>query len=165
MLDVPEIGVRPYSAGRGHQSDLTIVTDWIEGSLLFSRDNSLSIADIKDTLTDEHIYDDQDKASEIISDVWTEIRRRKKALGTSYPVSCESAKLVRTAPWRDCPAYSFCLVLSYAERYPEWRKSFGKDYNEQGLLFEQITSLALRTAVRMDVTRDWMVDANHADKR
>ncbi len=144
MLDVPEIGVRPYSARRGHQSDLTIFTDWLEGSLLFGRDDSLSIAEIKDTLTDEHIYDDQDKASELLTDVWTEVKRRKKVLGTSYPISCEASKLVRIAPWRESPAYSFCLVLSYSERYPEWRKSFGNNFTEQGLLFEEVTALALR---------------------
>jgi len=143
MLEVPEIGVRPYSAQRGHQSDLSVFTDWLEGSLLFGSDDSLSIAEIKDALTDEHIYEDQDKASEVLTDVWTEIKRRKKALGNSYPISCQPTKLVRAMVWREAPAYAFCLLLSYSERYPEWRKSFGKNYTEQGLLFEEITALAL----------------------
>jgi|ERR1035441_906042 hypothetical protein len=143
MLNVPEVGVRPYSDQRGHQSDLSIFTDWLEGSVLFGRDDSLSIAEIKDTLTDEHIYEDQDKASEFLTDVWTEIRRRKVALGNSYPIACQPTKLARTAAWRDAPAYAFCLLLSYSDRYPEWRKSFGNDFTEQGLLFERVTELAL----------------------
>ncbi len=144
MLGVPEIGVRPYSAQRGHQSDLGVFTDWLEGSVLFGRYDSLSLAEIKDTLTDEHIYDDQDKASELLADAWNEVQRRKKALGNSYPIVCSATRVARAMKWREAPAYAFCLLLSYSERYPEWRKGFGNDFTEQGLLFEEITALALQ---------------------
>lgn len=143
MLSLPEDGIRPYSAENGHQSDLGIFTDWLEGSLLFGGDSSLSIAEIKDVLTDEHIYDDQDRASELLGDVWGEIKRRASALGGSYPIMADSLKLTRTLAWRQAPAYSFCLLLSYSDRYPDWRKGFGKNFTEQGLLFEEITAEAL----------------------
>ena len=73
MLNLPESGILPYSEKKGHRSDLNVFTDWLEGSLLFGTDDTLSIAEIKDVLTDEHVYEDQDKASELLSDVWRNI--------------------------------------------------------------------------------------------
>ena len=68
MLSLPAVGIQPYSAQAGHQSDLNIFTNWLEGNLLFQADNTLSLADVKDLLSDEHIYDDKDKASELLDD-------------------------------------------------------------------------------------------------
>ncbi|MGH9432050.1 MAG: hypothetical protein ACRD3T_10950, partial [Terriglobia bacterium] len=90
------------------------------------------------------LYVDQDKASEFLTDVWREFDRRKSALGKSYPIQIEDLRLARQATWRQSIAYSFCLLLSYAERYPGWAHGFGTDFTEQGLLFEQITAEALR---------------------
>jgi len=80
MLNLPESGIQPYSEKKGHRSDLNVFTDWLEGSLLFGADETLSIAEIKDVLTDEHIYEDQDKASELLSDAWGNIELRNSAL-------------------------------------------------------------------------------------
>ena len=143
MLSFPESGIRPYSAQSGHQCDLDIFSDWLEGSLLFGVEEVLSISDIKDVLSDEHIYDDQDKASELLSDVWGVITRRNAALGDSYPIKTNGLKLTRRFAWQDCPAYSFCLLLSYSDRYRKWRKSFGRNFTEQGRLFEDVTAEAL----------------------
>jgi len=142
MLGVPGIGIKPFR--NGHQTDLNIFCDWLEGSLLFTGYGRLSLSDIKDVLMEEHLYDQQDKASEFLADVWREFDRRKSALGNSYPIQIEDLKLLRLTTWRQSPAYSFCLLLSYAERYGKWAKGFGHDFTEQGLLFEEITAEALK---------------------
>jgi hypothetical protein len=141
MLELPESGINPYR--KGHQTDLSVFCDWLEGSLLFAGYDRLSRSDIKDVLMDEHLYSQQDKASELLDDVWREFDRRISALGRTYPIQVENLRLQRAATWRQSPAYSFCLLLSYAERYPKWRKAFGADFNEQGLLFERLTVEAL----------------------
>jgi hypothetical protein len=148
VLRLPAFGIRPYSDNGGHQSDLSVFTDWLEGSVLFGNDDSLSVADVKDVLAEEHIYDDQDKASEQLSDAWGEISRRANALGNSYPIVLDTLKLTRRITWKESPAYSFCLILSYSDRYPDWRRSFGKNFTEQGLLFEEVTALALTHEMR-----------------
>ncbi|HEV2177129.1 MAG TPA: hypothetical protein VGW33_08000 [Terriglobia bacterium] len=142
MLRLPESGIRPYRSG--HQTDLSIFCDWLEGSLLFTGFSTLSLSDIKDVLMEEHLYDQQDRASEFLADVWREFDRRLSALGNSYPVQIENLRLRRLTAWRQSPAYSFCLLLSYAERYSQWAKSFGANFTEQGMLFEDITAEALR---------------------
>jgi hypothetical protein len=142
MLRLPESGLRPYR--NGHRTDLSIFCDWLEGSLLFTGYSRLSLSDIKDVLMEEHLYDKQDKASEFLADVWREFDRRKSALGQSYPIQIENLRLLRLMPWRQSPAYSFCLLLSFAERYRSWSKGFGTDFTEQGLLFEEITCAALK---------------------
>jgi len=142
MLGLPQSGIRPFR--NGHRTDLCIFCDWLEGSLLFTGHGRLSLPDIKDVLMEEYLYDRQDKASEFLADVWREFGRRKSALGKSYPIQIENLRLLRLTTWRQSPAYSFCLLLSYAERYRKWAKSFGADFTEQGLLFEEITAEALR---------------------
>jgi hypothetical protein len=142
MLRLPEIGLRPYRGG--HRTDLTIFCDWLEGSLLFAGGGRLSLSDIKDVLMEEHLYESQDKASEFLADVWREFDRRKSALGQSYPIQIENLRLLRLMPWRQSPAYSFCLLLSFMERYRKWAKGFGTDFTEQGALFEEITCAALK---------------------
>jgi hypothetical protein len=142
MLGLPDSGIRPYQ--KGHRTDLSIFCDWLEGSLLFTGFSRLSMSDIKDVLMDEHLYDQQDKASELLADVWREFDRRVSALGKSYPLQVENLRLSRLTTWRQSPAYSFCLLLSYAERYRKWAKRFGPDFTEQGLLFEEITVEALK---------------------
>jgi len=141
MLGLPESGLRPYRDG--HRTDLSIFCDWLEGSLLFTADGRLSLSDIKDVLMDEHLYESQDLASEFLADAWREFDRRKSALGQSYPIQIENLRLLRLMTWRQAPAYSFCLLLSFAERYRSWAKSFGSDFTEQGSLFEEITCAAL----------------------
>ena len=71
------------------------------------------------------------------------MNRRAKTLGDSYPIEIETLKLTRRLTWKESPAYSFCLLLSFSDRYPDWRRSFGRNFNEQGLLFEEITAEAL----------------------
>jgi hypothetical protein len=141
MLGLPESGIKPY--GNGHQTDLSIFCDWLEGSLLFTNCDRLSHPDIKDVLMEEHLYTQQDKASEFLSDAWREFYRRQSALGEAYPIQIENLRLSRQTTWRQAPAYSFCLLLSYAGRYPKWARSFGMDFTKQGLLFEEVTAKAL----------------------
>jgi hypothetical protein len=64
----------------------------------------------------------------------------------------ESLRLQRLTTWRQCAVYSFCLLLSYAERYRKWSRAFGRDFTEQGLLFERVTEEALRTELG-----DWVI--------
>jgi hypothetical protein len=142
MLAIPENGMSPYL--NGHASDMNVFCDWLEGSLLFASNGRISLSDVKDILMEEQFYTDQDKASEWLAFAWRELDRRKTAIGKSYPVEIETLRLVRAATWRQSLAYSFCLLLSYADRYKKWSQSFGKDFTEQGLLFEQITAEALK---------------------
>jgi hypothetical protein len=142
MLRLPESGLKPYR--NGHQTDLSIFCDWLEGSLLFTSHGRLSLSDIKDVLMEEHLYERQDKASEFLADAWRELDRRQSVLGPSYPIQIENLRLLRLMSWRQSPAYSFCLLLSFVECYRNWAKGFGPDFTEQGLLFEEITCAALK---------------------
>ena len=95
-------------------------------------------------MIEEQLCSSQDEASEWLAFAWRELDRRKAAIGKSYPIEIENLTVSRTATWRQSPAYSFCLLLSFADRYKKWSKGFGNDHTEQGLLFEQITAEALK---------------------
>jgi hypothetical protein len=144
MLKLPDSGFKPYRNGQ-HQTDLSIFCDWLEGSLLFTNDERISLSAIKDILTEEYLYTQQDKASEFLANVWREFDRRKNALGQSYPIEIDDLRLKRASTWRQAAPYTFCLLLSYAERYKTWSDAFGPDFTQQGALFEQVTAEALKS--------------------
>jgi len=102
-----------------HNVDFVALCDWLEGSLLFD-DERLSAADVVDVLIESEIYDSQEFAWEIVSFAWAELSRRLSWVGTGSPIKISKPSLKRLRAWRDVPAHSFCLALSFARWYPAW---------------------------------------------
>jgi hypothetical protein len=142
MLAVPKSGV--YRSVNKHTSRLDLVTDWVEGAALFQEQTELSAADVLDILMEEGIYESQTFAWEFIEDVWGELGLRQKLLGAGFPLEVGTTRITRRFEWRDVPGHSFCLALSLALAYPKWAGSFGKDFTEQGELFELLTLEAMK---------------------
>jgi len=140
MLALPITGIS--RSLKKHNIDLSILCDWIEGSVLFE-DGELSQIDIADTLMEEQIYDEHDLCMEMISNAWSEIRRRQYCIGEESPYSFASGGITRTCEWTAVPAYSFCLLVSLAALYRDWAKQFGCDYTKQGQFFEELTKESL----------------------
>ncbi|HUT29921.1 MAG TPA: hypothetical protein VMX13_09025 [Sedimentisphaerales bacterium] len=108
--------------------------------------------DVIDVLLEEQIYDDNDMASEIVSNAWTELRRRQSWIGTGSPFSIMARRISRIGTWRQAPAHSFCLILSLSKWYRPWARQFGSDYTEQGELFEEVIKESL-----VQQFRDWEI--------
>jgi hypothetical protein len=141
MLKIPPRGVS--RSVNTHNVELDVFCDWIEGSILFI-DGELSSTDVVDALTEDHIYDDQDMASEIVANAWSELRQRESWVGNGSAFSVTGRRIARQYPsWQDTPAHSFCVLLSLAKWYRDWARPFGSDYTEQGALFEDLTKEAL----------------------
>ncbi|MFA6176837.1 MAG: hypothetical protein WC765_09705, partial [Phycisphaerae bacterium] len=141
MLALPTRGIS--RSINEHNSDLDIMCDWIEGSVLFG-DNELSSTDIVDMLVEGNIYDDPDMGFEMVSDVWTEIRRRQSWIGNNTPFSINANRITKIQKWQNVPGYSFCLITSLAALYPsELRQVSRNNYTEQGMLFEELTKASL----------------------
>lgn len=130
---------------QSHNVQLDVLADWIEGSVLFTYENGeeLSKAAVVDALCEAQIYERQDFAWERVSDAWSELRRRRAAAANAYPFAIEQDAVSRLVDWRDVSPHSFCLTLSFAKWYPDWAKTFGRDFTEQGELFELMTARAL----------------------
>ena len=150
MLGIPKRGFA-QSVGQ-HNVQLDALCDWLEGGVLFQPESDISKSDVVDMLIEESIYVEQAFAWNRIEDAWAELRYRKKMLGDGYPIEITNTDLRPKARWNEVPAHSFCLALSFAEWYPEWSRSFGHDYTEQGELFEILTEESLKTSFR-----DWEV--------
>jgi len=141
VLAIPQRGIsRSVTA---HNVDLDVLCDWIEASLLFQQDPELGGADVVDVLVEEQIYDLQAFAWERVSDALEELRRRQNWLEAGRSIEICGIRLQRRREWQENPAYSFCLALSLAKWYPGWAKSFGKDYTEQGELFESLVEKSM----------------------
>ena len=150
MLAMPTMGF-----GRSvneHNVELDILCDWIEGSVLFST-NPLSQPEVVDVLCENFIYAKQDMASQRVSNAWSELRKRHAGLGGSTPFAFEALSIqLRGEPWDISPAHAFCILLSLARWYRGWARQFGRDYSEQGELFEHVTKEALEA-----LFADWTV--------
>lgn len=141
MLALPTSGIS-RSVGT-HNVELPVLADWIEGCALFD-EQQVSNSQVVDVLCEGEIYDDQAFAWEIVSDVWSVLKRRHSWSGNGSPFDITSGHVRRRVKdWKAVPAYSFCLLLTFAELYPPWANRFGRDYNEQGTLFERLTCESL----------------------
>lgn len=141
MLVVPTSGfARSVNV---HNIKLDVFCDWIEASVLFSEYDVLSSTNVVDALVEGEIYGSQDFARLMVDNGWRELERRQAWMGTSASMVVDEQRIHRTKEWRDCAAYSFLMTLSLARLYPAWALSFGRDYTEQGLLFEELTKQAL----------------------
>ncbi|HEF4742665.1 TPA: hypothetical protein SAO08_002497 [Burkholderia multivorans] len=143
MLGLPESGIS--ASAKKHNSNLGIVCDWIESSVVFT-DDSLSKADIVDVLLENEIYQAQDFALEFIDSVWSVLRARVNALnaGGALQLRLTPDRIERRGEWRDFPAYAFCLALSCGSYvYPRWARDYGYDSSVQGSLFERVAHHSL----------------------
>jgi hypothetical protein len=146
MIELPTKGVGISETA--HNIDLDLFCDWLEASILFT-DDTISKSDIVDILMESELYRSQDFAYEFVNDGWNELRRRRLLLADGCPFSV-GAELKRAISWQDVPAHSFFVLVSCGKWYTDWASQFGRDYTEQGLLFEEIT----REAVQL-IFNDW----------
>lgn len=143
MLTLPDEGML-RSINR-HNITFEFLCDWIEGSILFDEtEDSFSVTDVVDVLISENIYDEQDFAKEIVVDAWNELERRIDCIDSRISFTVVFPHLERTGSWEDTPAHSFCVLLSLARCYKGWSACIsGRDYNEQGEIFELLTQESL----------------------
>ena len=140
MLRLPDVGVR--LSIKEHNSDLSVLCDWVEASVLLL-DETLSAIEVIDVLMEEQVYREQDFAHEIVEQVWAAIERRQSWLNASRIIRVHGARLVRNLEWAQVPAHAFCLVVALRRCLKTWSEAVGPNYVEQGHLFERITEEAL----------------------
>jgi len=146
MLPIPTT-----TTGLGYEEvdESTVYADWVECSALF-QDESISKADVKECFSEINSFDSETGSSEI-DDIWSELERRKRLLGSQYPLKIERNRIKLSATsWKDYPAYSYCTLLSYSKSNKEWMHNYCNDYQKQGDLFEHVSKAAL-----MYILKDW----------
>lgn len=137
----------------GHESggDTTTYADWVEASVLFSGER-VSKADVRDYFYEENTFR-RETTDEMVDNIWCELDHRKRLFRKTFPVVLNGQRIERRMDWARCPAYSFCLLVSYSKSNREWMRRACHDYQEQGILFEHVTADALREALNT-----WEVD-------
>jgi len=141
MITVPIKGVR--SRRSGSRCDTQTVADWIElSSIAFGERSTLNEA--VDSFIEAQVYIDPDKAYEDISDAWNEFSVRMKIAGESYPFRVDSGGIEPLGEWGDYIPYVFQLLVSCLPWLRSEYSQFKQDsYNQQGHLFEVLSSLAI----------------------
>jgi len=148
MLSIPKTGFAVSVST--HNGRLDVHADWVEASALFTSE-SISRADVVDSLIENNTYRDQSFANEWVSNVFTELGRRFDLLGGGGALSRERNRIRRTVDWRKRPAYAFCLALGVQPHYRECVEAkCGTNYGEQGELFERLCAESIR-AMQWDI--------------
>lgn len=142
MLSLPTKGL--HSTETDYRLDLAVICDWIEGNILFEENGEFSNTDLVDNLAENELVPNQETAWVVVGDAWRELQRRAEWLGNGWALRLEGDRLTQRCTWRDSLAHAFCLALSFARWYPDWARQFGKDFTEQGELFELLTQECLR---------------------
>ena len=135
MIDVPErnfLGPDTISPIR-----MEGLADWLEANLLFC-DPVVSASDVAgELLRSLSVTEGQDRANEIVSAGWLEVRRRQSRSGKLWAVSVTNARLEAQSGWEESPIWSFFVLLSVQTMFPKWANQHG-DYPTQGELFEKV---------------------------
>ena len=140
-LGLPEKGIS--RSVNSHNSNLSVVCDWIEASVLFE-DEALSKTDVADVLLENEVYSNQDYALEFVDSAWNVLRTRTATLGGLLGPVLSGERITRQTTWQEFPAYAFCLAVSCGSYvYPNWARDHGYDYEAQGSLFERLTQQAV----------------------
>lgn len=140
MLELPQVGFARSIAQ--HNSKLDVAVDWVEGCVAFTQ-SQVSAVEVVDILQENEIYNDQDFATEFVTDIWAELKRRADCMGAAAVYEVQARTISRRKEWRDEPAYCFCLLLALQAWYPGWASQFGPNYTKQGDLFEALTAASL----------------------
>jgi len=119
---------------------INVLADWVEASVLFGK-SEVSKSHVADALVDEEICSTQDMARRIADLAWAELRLRKRHVSTA-PYEIKGDVITQTGKWDTDIARVFLIMLSIFPNYPEWAKG-QRDVNQQGKLFEKLTTLAL----------------------
>ena len=142
MLLIPTKGIA--LSKNEHNCRLDIHADWVEASALFASD-SVSHSDVVDALIENNTYRDQDFASAWVSNVFRELGRRFDLLGDHCALRKENNRIQRARVWTERPGYAFCIALGVLPHYrAQVEAKCGKDYAEQGQLFEEFCTESLR---------------------
>ena len=139
MLSIPRGFQRSVKA---HNIRDATFLDWVEATTLIAEEE-LSPTNIVDFLIEEHLYDDEDFATEYVSYRWSDLESRLSWLGCHSPIAFRDRWMVRRLGWKEVPAHSFCLVVSFGPLNNGWDAKFGPDYTKQGELFELVTMAAM----------------------
>lgn len=139
MLSHPTDFPRSVQAGN---IDNSLFLDWLETSSLFLEED-LSQTDIVDYLVEEQLLEFQTDASDYVLSAWDALTQRLSWLGSHSPIGFQDRRIVKKLDWKQAPAYSFCLVVSFGSKHEDWHREFGPDYTDQGRLFELITKASM----------------------
>jgi hypothetical protein len=147
-----------------HNARLDAMAEWLEGCITFV-DEEVTKIDVKDILTEEGIYRNQDFAQERIDDAWKELAHRQRCLGQVATFTLTSNRIIRSRKWQNSAAYSFCLMLALQVRYrPSFSAMFGNDFTEQGVLFERLTAESLSATGWRTHSTAWSKTASNSIK-
>lgn len=140
MLAIPESGVR--RSVTQHNNELSVLSDWVEASILFKRDE-LSRSDIVDILLENDLYDSQDFANERVDQIWSVVTERIRYLQLPLGMKVESNRITRQEAWTRFPAYGFCMTLALSFLYPAWAKKWDGVPTIYGAMFEELAEQSL----------------------
>lgn len=137
---------------KSHNVDLNVCCDWMEASALFMG-TEVTGSDVVDILRENSIYKSQDFAWELVGDAFAVVTERARVLGAGYPFSIDNDTLTARSDWTAATPYAFCLVLSLAYSHPTWAAQFGRDYTQQGDLFELLSAESVASLLGWTVHR------------
>lgn len=124
-----------------------LAAHWIEASLLFTEDESVSDSDITDILDEELLGKDSGSVDswELMEQIRSELHRRQRQEGEEYPLLLQTRRIRRKGTWEESPAKSYFLLVDSQDLYGWKPERAGiKDYLGQGTCLELISRDALR---------------------
>jgi hypothetical protein len=126
-------------------ADRVLLADWVEASILL-HEPVLYGAELLDSLREDEQADDDDDGWRLVSDIWDELRRRRRSHHLSSITIDERVgqyRVARNGDWKDSAAHAFTLWCSVRPHYPDPPDWIKHDHVKQGALWERVTHAGL----------------------
>lgn len=144
MLAWPDDNIQIRQHEEDLEEDLQLVSDWLEGQILFGEEAGISLSEIVDIMLENQVSDDSDQCWFFVENALDRLRERHKAMETTSPIEFgdDNATL---RPDRSHTALRFCTMLALGAMFRQMRAVAFVPHPDRGYLFERLAEDALAT--------------------
>ncbi len=137
MLAWPDNNIQIRQYEEDLEEDLQLVSDWLEGQILFGEEAYVSLSEIVDIMLENQVSDDSDQCWFFIKNAFNRLKQRHKIIATISPIDfCDdTASLRHNHPHT---ALRFCTMLALGELFSPMRRDAFIPYHDRGYLFERL---------------------------
>lgn len=144
MLAWPDRNIQIRNHVDDSEEYLQLVSDWLEGQILFGEEGGVSLSEIVDVMEENKISSESDRCWLFIENAFNRLKQRHKMIAATSPIDfgSDNASLLQERPHT---ALRFCTMLALGELFRPMRIEAFIPHSERGYLFERLAENAVTT--------------------
>ncbi len=125
-----------------HENDLQLVSDWLEGQILFGEEEGVVLSEVVDIMLEKQVSDDDKQCWVFIEDAFNRLKQRHGVIESTTPIAFNDGSALLKSE-RSHTALRFCTMLALGELFKHMREVVFVPHSDRGYLFERLAENAL----------------------